>query len=123
MVLRGTVKVGIEPVVLRLEPIEVEAQRRIERQRAVEQAELVAKEHAAQHVVGLRKRAARKDFSGRWLDAVADALLVGPAHVAAQRDAMGQSAGGEAAARFGRKPPDAVFEGVEPRSEEHTSEL
>src|SRR5690606_15604931 len=113
VILRRAVGIGIERIVLRIEAVEVEAERGIERERAVEQADLVAEEDPAEHVVGFGKGAARIGFAGGRLDAVADALLVGPADVAAERYAVRDGAGVETRASLGREAPDAVLERIE----------
>jgi hypothetical protein len=97
---------------LRIETVEVEAQRRVEHESSIEQGDVVAQEHAAERIVGFRERAGGEGLTGRRLDTVTNALLVGPADVAAKCQAMGDGARIERCACLAGHTPNAILERV-----------
>src|SRR3546814_318562 len=105
---------GKQRVVVGRQVVPVETQRRIEDQAAVGDADFVTREQTRAGEVGARESAGRKDFAEGRDGAVAQAPLARLADVAAEDEAVGDSAGRKVGARVGGGADDAVFERVEP---------
>ena len=105
---------GEQRIVGRIEVVEIEPQRREQRQRAIEQGDLVSQKYAAKGEIGYRKGAGREALAAAREGAVAQAFLPRPADVPADGNAVLGSAEREGRTRLAHHAIDAVFEGVEP---------